>query len=184
MKKLMNYVKRLGKRYMHNIVFLDIDGVVNTIQVDSKPFKGRMFYREPDENGLYYYYGDILDNKVSNHQAIMWLNKLCKETNSKIVISSTWRYSGLEKVKSALYNSGLFKDIEIVGETERLNIERKEEIKSWLEENHKIVNNFVILDDDTIEFDNFVKIDGTKGFGYTEYNKAKEILKADTKVGF
>lgn len=87
--------------YQNKVVFLDIDGVVNTLIIDTKPFetdRGQI-----SRDGFYYKLNMPDDGEVSNRQAVMWLNKLCKETNAKIVITSTWRFGndGLEKTKKS-----------------------------------------------------------------------------------
>ena len=163
---------------MNNIVFLDIDGVVNTLQISDKPFdtsRGGI-----ERNGFYFLLCHEGDEQVSNKQAIMWLNKLCLETKSKIVISSTWRFSGLENCKKALYNSGLDKRIEIIDITSidyaRL---RGIEIKNWLKY-HKDIKNYVILDDDNDMgdlSDHLVLCNNHYGFNYPEYISAIDILK-------
>lgn len=67
-------------------IFLDIDGVLNTERralqahegkCDSHDEYGRLF----DENALY------------------WLNKIIDETGAEIVISSSWRNDGLDKLR-------------------------------------------------------------------------------------
>lgn len=170
---------------MNNIVFLDIDGVVNTLQISKTPFdKGNV-----KKDGYYFQLCHEHDKEVSNKQAVLWLDLLCHETNAKIVISSTWRMFGnYENAVAALYNSGLSKDIEIIGMTPvdgfscpRLGYwqTRGTEIANWLLENKEKVLNYVILDDDN-DMDNLishlVKCDTFHGFGCMEYEKAKKIL--------
>jgi hypothetical protein len=119
------------------IIFLDIDGVLNVC------------YPEHDEYGRIFH-----PNFVDN------LKRVIDETGAKIVISSTWRYAGLERMKEMwqkrnlpgevidvtpdctyLYNEGLLQL------TTR--IERGHEIEYWLDENPGLVENYVILDDNS-----------------------------------
>ena len=165
-----------------NVIFLDIDGVVNTLMIDIKPFetdRGQI-----SRDGFYYKLNMPDDEEVSNRQAVMWLNKLCKETNAKIVITSTWRLgdNGLKKTKKALYNSGLLKEIEIIGGTPRkynYNNIRGYEIEEYLNQ-HPEIDNYVIIDDDldmlTKQMNNFVVTDTNIGMTYNTYIRAKEIL--------
>ena len=161
---------------MRNIVFLDIDGVVNTIQIDTKPYKNKR-----RKQGKFYF--DICspgDKRISNRQAIMWLNKLCIETKAEIVISSTWRISlDLEELKETLINSGLLPEIKVIGTTPLLNDQiRGEEINAYLQEN-KDISAFVILDDDVDMGDlkeYLVQTNTYVGFTYNEYLKAKKIF--------
>lgn len=167
-----------------NVIFLDIDGVVNTLMIDIKPFntqKGQI-----SRDGFYYKLNMPNDEEVSNRQAVMWLNKLCKETNAKIVITSTWRLgnNGLDKTKKALYNSGLLKEIKIIGETPRkynYNNIRGYEIDEYLK-CHPEIDNYVIIDDDLDmlpeQMSNFVVTDTNIGITYNTYIRALEILNA------
>ena len=97
-----------------NIIFLDIDGVVNTLIIDTKPFDTQR--GQITRDGFYYKLNMPDDLEVSNRQAVMWLNKLCKDTDAKIVITSTWRMgiNGLKDTEQALRNSGLLDEIEII----------------------------------------------------------------------
>lgn len=171
------------RQYM-NIVFLDIDGVVNTLMIDTEPFKLRR--DNIKREGFYYKLNMPGDMEVSNRQAIMWLNKLCKETNAKIVITSTWRMgeNGFENTKSALYNSGLMVDIEVIDATPILKNPsdmkiRGHEIQMWLD-NHKDILNYVILDDDSDmleeQLNHLVIVNTHYGFGLPDYLKALEML--------
>jgi HAD domain in Swiss Army Knife RNA repair proteins len=67
------------------IIFLDIDGVMNSQRFYTNSIKGN----RRDE------YGDLFDPLSAS-----LLNKLIKETGAKIVISSTWRHAGLKKMQS------------------------------------------------------------------------------------
>lgn len=165
-----------------NIVFLDIDGVVNTLQINDKPFnndKGVIF-----KDNFYFKINSPEDEEVSNKQAILWLNKLCLETNSIIVITSTWRLGkdGLHRTKKALYNSGLDERI-IIHDDVTPSItgnERGKEIDIWLQRHLLQFNNYVVLDDDddhiTSIARHWVHCDTYHGFGCSEYIQAKRIL--------
>lgn len=150
-----------------NIVFLDYDGVVNTLMFDG--IKKDPYFNFPE------------DGKVNNYQAIMWLNKLCKDCDAKIVVTSTWRE--YDNYKECLYNGGLDKDIQILGKTEECYIPRGEEIKMWLEK-HPDVENYVVLEDAedvSAVQDHVVKTNTFIGFNYYSFNKAYNILMGLTK---
>lgn len=148
-----------------NIVFLDYDGVVNTLMFDGK--KGKPYFNFPK------------DNKVNNFQAVCWLNKLCLENNAKIVVTSTWRRE--ENYKECLYNGGLNRNIEILGKTDDLGTLRGYEIQKWLDDNKNLeIKNFVILDDENnmanLE-EKLVQTDTYIGITYHTYNTATLVLK-------
>lgn len=146
------------------VLFLDIDGVLNVIPTDRDDF-GSIFH------------SNFVDN----------LRSIIDETDAKIVISSSWRADGIDKMKSMwvarelpgevidvtvncvqLVNSG---DFEFYDQ-----VERGHEIQEWL--NRHEVENYVILDDDNdmlqSQRSNFVRCannddcDSVEGYGLTK----------------
>lgn len=118
-----------------NIIFLDIDGVLNShrklIEVYNKTHKPHSGYNYPFDELC-------LEN----------LKTLVEATNSKIVITSTWRKDkeGRDKLIQVLKEYQL--DQHITGYTPVLNKSRGIEIQSYLSTlEHE--PNFIILDDDT-----------------------------------
>ena len=103
---------------LDNVVFLDFDGVIN---IKSDNFSGT--FENPD--------------------AIYYLNKLCNETGFKIVVCSSWRNH--MDYKEFLYNSGLDKNIEILGKTGTSHYGKEFEIKNYLDEH--LVGKFIVIDD-------------------------------------
>lgn len=109
-----------------NIVFLDIDGVLNQLQRN---------------------YIDI--------NCVKHLHEIIKLINGKVVLISSWRkgYSNLgksspqiEELKQIFNKFG----IEIVGRTKDLN-NRADEIRDYIKSHE--VNKWIILDDDKEEYD-------------------------------
>lgn len=152
------------------IIFLDFDGVVNTI-----------YYRYYKRFKKYQMrYATSADGIVNNRQAIQWLNELYDRYPYDIVVTSTWRlHSNCIQI---LYNSGLNKKIKIIGYTPYLEGKiRGEEIKKWIEDNNYInFNNFVVLDDDTDmgDLDNYlIKCDPYLGFTIYEFEKCIDFFK-------
>ena len=146
------------------IIFLDYDGVVNSLWFQD--VNGEPNFNFPS------------DDKVNNTQAIAWLNKLCRETGAKIVVTSTWRNA--DNYKECLYNAGLNKNIDILGKTKKLGTKRGIEIQKWLDENKNLnIEKFVILDDDMdMEhlIDYLIVTDGLIGMTYYTYDRAKKML--------
>lgn len=109
---------------MNNIIFLDIDGVLNTFD-------------------LVRIYGfDYIDNDM-----VKILKNIVNRTNSQIVLSSTWRKKATDRllVKSNLALEGMnFIDCTGVGSFD----DRCDEINDWIVENKETISNFIILDDD------------------------------------
>lgn len=119
------------------IIFLDLDGVLN------------VYPQGHDEFGAIFH-AHFVDN----------LKRIIDETGAKIVISSTWRMSGLSEMQRMWKERNL--PGEVIDVTPIMNTERGEEIAEWLRENQ--VDNFCILDDDDDmlfeQLNNFVKCSG------------------------
>ena len=154
-----------------NILFLDIDGVLNFAAPNaSNSYSGRFLHGEEIEPKL-----------------VKKFNKVCKEIpNLKIVISSSWR-GNMKRIIWALRNAG-FEYIEtIIGRTPRaesvtekhfngevielptpytlLYDRRGQQILKWFLDNPGItkrMNNFVIVDDEKYD------ITGKQGFNFLE----------------
>lgn len=115
-----------------NIIFLDIDGVLN-----SK-----------------IYYETLNKERTTRHddicpERLKWLNKLCLETDSLVVITSTWRIGkSIEELRKIFFDCG--STFYILDKTKVTGYERGTEISLWLEENRHIkFKNYVIIDDDS-----------------------------------
>lgn len=115
------------------VIFLDIDGVLNVCY--------------PEYDG----YGSLF-----HPEFVKSLEDIIIATDAKLVISSSWRYSGLDKMRA------MWKDRNLPGEIIDItpdgwilykqglipqDYDRGHEIKYWLE--HNEVENYVIIDDDT-----------------------------------
>ena len=153
----------------NKVIFLDVDGVLNSAKFD----------RWLQERHMKYYYGyELLDqNALLNLQDIVFV------TGADIVLSSSWRLSRScsERLRQQLLPYGL----QFIDKTVCLRQEdRGEEIKEWLSR-HPEVDHFVILDDDD-EFkddllkNNFVKTTFEEGLLEQHAAKAIEILTKPT----
>ena len=136
---------------MSKIVFLDIDGVLNT----------GWWYSQMDRNTPKDKYGYAFDPRsVAN------LKKIVDETGADIVISSSWKSFGLSELEDMWQDRGL--PGKLIGITPNsvsdemlLNADldhmeifsvREMEIKEWLDKHGKKVSHYVIIDD----MDNFL----------------------------
>jgi len=112
------------------VIFLDIDGVLNVYCQDIDEF-GCTFHKHFEDN-------------------LKWI---IDETNAKIVISSTWRLSGLSVMKEMWKERGLAGEVIDItpnltyGEGLLTSTPRGKEIKAWLKDNP--TRRYVIIDDDT-----------------------------------
>lgn len=103
-------------------------------------------------------------------------SKVCNELELKAVITSTWRvrYS-IRELQEIFYNQGI--DVEIVGVTDVLGVDRGEEILNYIRENS--VSEYVVIDDnvrDIVPFVNNVVAIEKSYTGLTEEN-CKQIKK-------
>lgn len=140
-----------------NIIFLDVDGVLNSInnliKVYEKTHRQHSGYNYPFDEEC--------------------LNNLCflvEETNSKIVITSTWRRheKGIKVLLDKLEEYNLAD--KVIGYTPILNKTRGKEIKKFLSTlDYK--PNFIIIDDDT-DMDDLISylINTNPYFGLTSEN--------------
>lgn len=133
---------------MYNkVVFLDYDGVINI------------------EPGTFNGYFD-------NPEAIRYLNKFCLEFKYNIVVTSSWRRH--PEYQNFLYDSGLNRDIHIIGCTSVTNKGREFEIYSYLEENPEI-EEYIIIDDAFLPGElcrHLVQTSYSKGFNRNKYIEA------------
>lgn len=139
------------------VVFLDFDGVINRMELDSN---GHLVTKYP------------ADGIVNNEQAIRFLNALCKMVDAKIVVSSSWK--DCCDTKAVLYNSGLDHNIEVLGSTPKMD-KRSEEIKAYLD-THPEIESYVVLDDDAVDIDYLVRCNPALGFNIEEFKQALQIL--------
>jgi len=161
------------------IIFLDIDGVLN------------VYGRERDRFGQIFHQ-PYVDN----------LKRIIDETGAKIVISSTWRFAGLQVMKELWEERNLPGEVisitidcyQYVGEGKEEfydRVERGHEIQDWLD-GRTDIESYVIIDDDNDflphQRGNFVRTANNInhpdsldiGYGLTNEcaNKAIRILKA------
>jgi len=148
------------------IIFLDIDGVLNC-EIDN-----------PDTRNMRH---DI------SKRCMELLNDLIESTKSKIVISSTWRYSKSTEELQKIFEDHGFKG-KIIDRTPRLGADclRGNEILKWMKDNdsligyHSYYNKYVILDDDSDmlfwQKDNYINVDGYVGLTRKICYKAAYIL--------
>jgi hypothetical protein len=157
------------------IIFLDIDGVLNHVQ----------FYEQRHvllEKGIKikYPYSEI------DPACVEKLNVLCEKTGAKVVISSTWRHSGLDYCKDALEFHGFKGEIIDITPSSPTRF-RGIEILDWIKTNEELIGEpyynfteYVILDDDSDmlywQKDNFLLIDRFVGLTMGDVFRAKKIL--------
>jgi len=167
---------------MNNVIFLDIDGCINTYQSNKLPGKyiESVFLNSP-------IYVNELDKKCIEN-----FNKIIFHTNANIVISSTWRIEFVENgcfnlLIDYLHSQGLkgkivsytpIMDNKIANSFLFQTKTRAEEIKQYIQDHQ--TENYVVIDDDTTCIDyspNWIQTYFEDGLTEELANKAIEILK-------
>lgn len=163
---------------MYNVVFLDIDGVLNS-----------NFWNENNER-------EISNGTLVDIEKVKLLSTLVKSTESKLILHSGWRFwfdenlkplrMEAEKFIEMLEKQGLKLDgvtpdltTEEIRETKKFSLVKAKEILQWLSENDG-VQNWVVLEDldlhnDVIEKSQ-IKTDATVGLTLDDIVRAEKIL--------
>lgn len=145
------------------VVFLDIDGVLNTLE--TSPSLGWIIQRPRD--GI-------------EARFVERLESVCRRGEAKIVLSSSWR-TFLPRhghdVAAVLRDAGI--DAELVGVTPREPWRRGEQIAAWLAE-HPEVQRYVVLDDnddmEALPPERVVITESTQGLTWADADRAVLIL--------
>ena len=138
------------------IIFLDVDGVLNSFE------DGYSFDLETDYH-------------------FKLLQKIVRDTDAKIVLSSSWRIGLKWHRESVLIDRLKEYDMDIIDCTPILNgCCRGDEIRKWLDKTIEDIEQFVILDDesDMAEFreTNLVRTDNRIGLQENDVRKCIDIL--------
>lgn len=168
--------------YIRKIVFLDIDGVLNT-----EHYQGLLQYQGKswqDEYGAFF-----------DPNAVKQLKRIIDATGADIVVESSWKYLGLDAMKDLWKVRSLpGKIIDItpssVSDEHLININldyldtsilncKGIEIDSWLAEQTEDIR-YVIIDDEYVVLDsqlsNFILTNPYEGLTEEQANKAISIL--------
>lgn len=133
------------------VIFLDIDGVLNTNS----------------------------DREISNDK-LKLLSELVSKTGADVVLSSSWRYgwnkpelnqpgTRIYRLKQLLKNNGI-----VIKDTIGLDLTKYIQIKNYL--NTNMISNYIVLDDELIDTANLVKTNGDVGLTQSDCQKASQLL--------
>jgi hypothetical protein len=115
---------------MFNVVFLDLDGVVNS----------QTFYRDRVKTGK-------KENEF-NPKLVKMVSDFIHKHNAKVVISSTHRSDGIDALQKKLDSYGFECKIFDLTGFSKCRV-RGYEIREWISNNKRLVKNYVIFDDDS-----------------------------------
>ena len=152
------------------IIFLDIDGVLNSDEYFEKTVHLNIQGIESEI--------DI--------EKVKLLKKAIDETGAKVVLSSTWRYKRKVKyLKELLSHYGIV----IVDSTPFLENKRGLEIKQWLSIHSMFVEDFVILDDEVFHsydqelLQKLIKMSDGNGYSFGEGLLPKDVDEIVKRLG-
>lgn len=177
---------------MRKIIFLDLDGVLNSEDYASEEIlvEGKETFRG---YGGHFREKHIatLDNVLWDPKCVSYLKRIVEASNAQIVISSTWRhYFSVKKFKEmfALYG---WTDAPVIDKTIELGKYindgtcRGLEINEWLSRNTDVTS-YVIIDDIpqflTEQNCNFINTDFQTGLSEEDILRALIILKSDLTI--
>lgn len=152
-----------------NAIFLDIDGVLNDIN-SIETIYDALGHKQ------FHLLANTIGETPFNYKSCERLKKLIQETNSVVVLSSTWRMS-----KHSIKTVEEYIETKLYGKTPNLGLSyaRGKEIQAYLNE-HKEITNYVILDDDSDMLEcqkpHFVNVDGKLGFSEEDFKRCMVIL--------
>lgn len=164
------------------ILFLDIDGVLNSFDND---YAMSELYKLDNTNKIRDEFGILFDERC-----VRWLRWIIEKTECKIVLSSTWRCVGLSKIQLMWEVRDLPGEVISITptsvSTEIINLyaatnneaDRGYEIQEWLDTNEW--SKYCIVDDDNdmLSSQNFVRTEKQIGLNYKTANSIVAILNA------
>lgn len=163
---------------MNNVIFLDIDGVLNS-----------NFWNDNHQK-------EISDGTLIDIEKIQLLAKLVRKTNSKIILHSGWRFwynSNLEPIRKESENlsrllqqeglviNGITPDFstEEIRKSKKFSLVKASEILAWLA-GHKEVDIWIVIDDLDLHNPEIeahqIKTDSSIGLTIDDIQKAEKLL--------
>ena len=167
---------------MDNIIFLDIDGVLNS-----------NFWNDSHQR-------EISDGTLVDAEKVKLLSILVKRTNAKIILHSGWKYwfdqdlkplrQVAENLISLLKKEGLMigditpdHSTEEIRRNKKFSLVKAGEILAWLAE-HENINNWIVIDDLDLHSEEIemhqVKTNPSIGLTIDDVYKAEKILLAQS----
>ena len=153
-----------------NIIFLDIDGVLNSVEFAERHYK---------ETGKRLFMFDLLDPFAVDSMKKF----LDKHPDIRLVISSSWRYGNVHDTVDFFRSNGMRPLADyVIGDTPRsYSRERGKEIQWFLEHIGTDVMGDFIIDND-IKVDRYVIVDD-EDFDMLDFQKENHLVKIDSLYG-
>lgn len=165
---------------MKKILFLDIDGVLNSF--DSYSSYDKLWAIDNDFKSRDQY-GQLFDERC-----VRWLRYIIEKTDCKIVVSSSWRKNGLLSIQAMWEDrklAGEVIDITPFGMNDELEEEHGEEairghkIQDWLNKNE--CDTYCIVDDRSDMMEHQIHVKTNKRYGL-DYKTSRSIIEHLNRV--
>ena len=148
-------------KLMKKIIFLDVDGVLNSSR------SCKRFHKKYQAKGNFFngYGGFFKEHEPATKRNVLWdpncvdyLMTIIEKTGAEIVISSTWRHSFSEEKFKEMFAVYGYNDVPVIGKTHVRFSEVKDGRDSGMRGN-RIAEYIIELDDQGIEIDDYVILD-------------------------
>ena len=168
-----------------NIIFLDVDGVLNSERSCIAGQKRLIAYSHSEDDRP----GTKFTKCTIDPIAVDLINHLCDEFDIKLVISSTHRKHFKDSPTKLQEMQKYFNDLgitgEVIGWTKSGTGKRGPEIADWLD-NHPEVTKYLIVDDDSDMLDEqmpyFVHCNYLYGFSSKQYLQTKAFFSGEDSI--
>ncbi len=166
LNRIMRKNRKEGKKLYY--VFLDFDGVLNVFFEPGTPEFEAM--RKKIEDGGEFEFAD--------RKCVERLNAFCEAFPVRLIISSSWRFSGIDYCQEYLEKAGLKKEHRFFGMTNTEEFHpREEDIVSYLF-SHPDFTGFIVFDDMDMPHlkEYHVQTDPSKGWNEEKNAEAYKIM--------
>ena len=168
------------------VLFLDVDGVLNSTETFARRRKAWETAKEADVNAVLDEYAWPLGHL--DKELVCNLNPIVEQTKCSIVLSSSWRLvCQLENFRQWVSQKGFKYPDTIIDRTPNLamrseDLRRGTEIMAWMEI-HQGITRYAILDDDGFDIQpmhpkTYVNTDGNEGLTLEKVEAVVKILNA------
>lgn len=163
--------RRAGGRKIYG--FLDFDGVINVFHQPGSPEYERLLQQDPEHFNF------------ADPGCVRRVSDLCVDYGIDIVISSSWRYAGLEYCRSYLKDAGMSDRVRFAGVTDdAVSGSREKKIVDYLRAHDDYIQ-FLVFDDIYMKHlrRHLLHCDCTQGYTEELDEQARRILGGPESYG-
>lgn len=156
--------RRAGRKRIYG--FLDFDGVINVFHQPGTPEYERLLQQDPEHFNF------------ADPGCVRRVSSLCTDYGIDVVISSSWRYAGLDYCRAYLIDAGMDEQVKFAGMTDdAVSGSREKKITDFLHAHNDYVQ-FLVFDDIYMKHlrSHLLHCDSTKGYTEELDERARRIL--------